>query len=236
MIKLYYCNIKDLSDTNYYEQGFSKLSPDRRSKIAKITPPMDKIRSMGAGLLLDYCLKLEGIETYSIETRNHGKPYLNGMKIPNGMYIPFFNLSHSENFVLCGISDREIGVDIQLKKTDGKSSKWIDSIITKHFTAEEQSFIKESLAEKKLELFYQIWTGKESYMKMTGKGFSKGLNTFVVKLENKEVCDLEELKTYPIWNIQITEMVQHYLIAVCSEVKEADISLSNITIEQILYD
>lgn len=72
------------------------------------------------------------------------------------MYIPFFNLSHSENLVLCGISDREIGVDIQLEKTDGKSSKWIDSIITKHFTAEEQSFINESLAEKKLELFYKI--------------------------------------------------------------------------------
>ena len=230
MIKIYSCEIETLAQADYYELGLSKLLADRINKIEQMRSPMDQVRSMGAGLLLDYCLKMEGIEAYSIEVGEHGKPYLKGEK------MPFFNLSHSKNLVICGISDQEIGVDIQLTKPDEKSKKYADAIIRKHFTIEEQNYIESYSPDKRMELFYSIWTGKESYIKMTGKGFLKGLDSFVVDLEQKVIYDKEELRTYPLWHflMQGTGNEDDYHLSVCKEGKVEEPATIHLAVGQLL--
>ena len=88
-----------------------------------------------------------------------GKPYF---KSPEK---PFFSLSHSGSYVLCAMSDCEIGADIQeMKAVDfTKAAEYA-------FCKEENDWVKQDRHR-----FYRIWTGKEAFGKMTGEGLKAGL-------------------------------------------------------------
>lgn len=86
----------------------------------------------------------------------HGKPYL-----PGG---PEFSISHSHGLAACAIEAVPVGLDIER---------------VREFTA---GMIKKICTEKELlltggdsRLLTQLWTCKESHMKLTGRGFSQGL-------------------------------------------------------------
>ena len=74
--------------------------------------------------------------------------------------MPFFNLSHSGNFVGCALHDREIGLDIQ-KLTEPR-----ESLIRRVCTQEELIFLKSP------QDFCRIWAMKESAVKLTGEGIT----------------------------------------------------------------
>ncbi|OQM46951.1 hypothetical protein B6A27_03380, partial [Anoxybacillus sp. UARK-01] len=80
----------------------------------------------------------------------------------------YFNLSHTDNMILCGITKiGRIGVDIE------KNDKNFLEIMNLVFTPEEIRYVN-SFNNRlcKINAFYKIWTRKEAYMKMIGKGFS----------------------------------------------------------------
>lgn len=67
-----------------------------------------------------------------------------------------FNLSHSYGVVMLGISDSEIGVDVEkIRPVDFKKFDFID--------ADDE------------DEFFEKWTEKESWLKFTGKGLGGGL-------------------------------------------------------------
>ena len=90
-----------------------------------------------------------------------GKPYLRD-------YPFYFNLSHSGNYVVCALSWQEVGVDIQqYRRTD------IDRLAERFFSTEEKKALKACHDRKEREqLFYQLWTRKEAYGKLTGQGIA----------------------------------------------------------------
>ncbi len=104
-----------------------------------------------------------------------GKPYLIGVK------DIYFNISHSNYTVACAISSAEIGIDIQC------NSQNEEAIARRFFTEDEQKYIFHTTKLDMKTRFKEIWSMKESYIKMRGKGLAIPLNSFdVLKLQKQK--------------------------------------------------
>ena len=85
-----------------------------------------------------------------------GKPYFPSLPALH------FNLSHTGPYVLCGISDRPIGVDMEQIRPRR------DSLPRYALTSEE--YIKYQAMGGDWPAFYALWTRKEAWCKYTGQG------------------------------------------------------------------
>lgn len=96
----------------------------------------------------------------------YGKPYLKNNEI-------YFNISHSGEYTILGLSSSEIGVDIE------KIRPIKENVINKVCTDDEKKLIKND------EDFTLIWVKKESYVKWVGMGIGYGLkNVDTTKITN----------------------------------------------------
>ena len=86
----------------------------------------------------------------------HGKPYLSDRE---GVY---FNISHCKEAIAVGVSDREIGIDIEGRR------RYSGTLLQRVFADEEQESIRQN-AEPEME-FARLWTRKEAFFKWTGTG------------------------------------------------------------------
>ena len=189
MIKLAYCNVENLD----LKKVYPLLSDDRKRKIDFYRFDKDKKLSAGSYLLLKKMLNEKGINHFELKTEKYDKPYISNCK------NIYFNLSHSQNTVLCAISDMEVGVDIEY------IDPTIDLNIAKNyfFNREYESIIS---SPKPHDEFFKYWVLKESYMKYTGLGMNMKLNSFEIiikdeiKLKNNKniKINLFDLKNYKI--------------------------------------
>ena len=118
-----------------------------------------EIESKAAHALLEkMLLKHFGINNPVIKKTENQKPYVDNKNV-------FFSLSHTYGMVVCAVSDKEIGIDIE-KITPYDMSK-IKRIAGRFFTNGE----RETLAKDNFDsiTFLKIWTRKESYIKLRGK-------------------------------------------------------------------
>ena len=93
----------------------------------------------------------------SLIYNEYGKPYFENSNL-------FFNMSSSGCYTVLAISNKEVGVDIERITMN-------DSVIDSICTDEEKKIIKNA------DDFTIMWTKKESYVKMTGKGLTENLTT-----------------------------------------------------------
>jgi len=144
--------------------GEKLLTPQRRARLAKYIRPQDQASCLAAGLLLRYAF---GDLPEPLQNAQ-GKPYF-----PHG---PHFNLSHSGEYVILGVSDHSLGVDVeQLGDCD-------ERVARRCYTAKELEWLH---AQADPAAFYRLWTAKESIMKATGLGFSLPPESFcVLPVEN----------------------------------------------------
>jgi phosphopantetheinyl transferase len=123
---------------------------------------------MLASALLASGLHEAGINPlYNIQRSPHGKPFLPDEKIK-------FSYCHTEGLCAAVISDEECGIDAESIKRSASFAE----ISSRFFTADENEFLSHNNYSG--EIFYEIWTKKEAYLKFTGKGLSGGLNSFSV--------------------------------------------------------
>lgn len=109
-----------------------------------------------------------------IDKEANGKPYLKGMEQYH------FNISNTDGLVVCAVADMEIGVDAEKNKSFRKG------ILKKCASSCETAYIMEKEEKVQQERFFQLWTLKESYIKMTGEGMRVPLNEVEFKIEEKE--------------------------------------------------
>lgn len=131
-----------------------------------------------------------------------GKPYFQNLPF-------FFNLSHSGDYVLCALSEQEIGVDIQqqVKSRDTR-------IADRFFSESEKELIAGcSTEEERQSCFYRLWTRKEAYGKLTGEGIAAALKK-----------DFSDLQAEWMQEISFEEMdfPEGYKIAVCRYTESAN--------------
>ncbi|MBR5261130.1 MAG: hypothetical protein IKV47_03045 [Oscillospiraceae bacterium] len=96
----------------------------------------------------------------------NGKPYFAGLPC-------HFSLSHSGRFILIGIDDEEIGVDIQLHKS---------------FKPNSRLFSETMLAEFG---YYDAWTLRESAYKLSGEGSLRDME--FVRTDDRIICPLNSI-------------------------------------------
>ncbi len=171
---MYVADVTILQDEKIYKKLYTRLDAERRTKADRFRFPKDRRLSVGAGALLMYALQKENIGNVSIEVKQDGKPYLAGKE------NLFFNLSHSENMVMCAVADKEVGCDVERK------TEFDRALASYVMTRQElqQIYGLESEA-KQQEMFFRLWTLKESYMKATGLGIGLEPGTFGMKVEKE---------------------------------------------------
>ena len=162
-MKLYRIHITHLDDPLQNQRLFELVSPERREKVIRYRMLDDRKRSLGAGIILRRILQENGLSESDLQYSENEKPVADSV---------FFNVSHAGDYVVGVSSDCEVGCDIE------KIRKAPMEIAQRHFLAVESAYIQEAPDRDKA--FFTLWTLKESYMKMTGKGMSLPLNSFEI--------------------------------------------------------
>ena len=165
-----YCSdTKYLDDPEVYLLAYDSVSSHRRDKVDRLVFLKDKKLSLGVELLLRLALEDVGEDYTGIDFVKNGKPVLKDSHI-------CFNLSHSEDKVMCSISDSDVGCDVERIQP-------IDlDIARRYFFGSEYETIASADDENRYEMFYRFWTLKESFMKATGLGFELPLDSFKISL------------------------------------------------------
>lgn len=198
------------------------LTKEKIESIFKFKRNEDLIRSFVAELLFRYMLTIELGLDFDVEVAKNkcGKPFLKNYDNVH------FNITHSGVYVICAISDKIVGVDVE-------TIKEIDFGIAKRFftNAEYENLINKQDREK-LERFFELWTLKESYIKADGRGLTLGLNTFSMEISNEikvitnnELCEC---------NFNVFKLDENYMFAICSEEKIKISDFELITIDELI--
>ena len=172
MVKLYYAKITNLYDEKCFEEKIKQVKEKRQVRIFEYCQKKDRCRSLAASLLLKMALEREGIcyDEVCFAQQTGGKPYL---LLQSGL---FFSLAHAQEMAVCVIADQEVGVEVERKdRLTGKKEEQKLKIAKKMLTPEEWKQWKKE--EYRTETLISIWTKKESYVKMTGRGLTEKLMT-----------------------------------------------------------
>lgn len=160
------------------------LSEQRLEKTNSITNQKVREEKICSYALLRYALFMEyGIDEaplFSYGERE--KPYLGN--IPD----VFFSLSHAGGYSACAVADEEIGIDLQ----DYRPMRF--DISEKICTKKEIYEVYGGDSPSPSETTCRLWCMKESYGKLTGKGFAEGFDT----IETSELREKGLLKSMDI--------------------------------------
>ena len=168
-MKLYVAQIECLKDEKTFETYLCKVNEQRRAKVLRCKNKDDQRRSLMAGVLLRYGLEELGLSYERVEfaVTKEGKPYLKSHP------EIFYSLSHSGEYVICLIADRNVGADIESNKRklfqDGNEEKLL-ALAQKSFSREEYEGLVHLTKKERDELFLKLWTRKEAYGKTLGQG------------------------------------------------------------------
>ena len=97
-----------------------------------------------------------------------GKPYFTDSSL-------FLSATDSDRYYLVAISDRPVGIDLQIQK-----KVRAEALSSRYFHPQEQEWIRNAPAEMQLDRFYTVWTAKEAYVKYTGQGIDESFGKFSV--------------------------------------------------------
>lgn len=148
--------------------------------------------------LLSDCISVAPDEII-FDYNSYGKPELSTAQNHHNYN---FNLSHSGNYGMIGISNgNKIGVDIEKHKDiDG-----LMQIAENYFSKREVKLLSQNSGNKLIELFYTIWTQKEALIKASGMGLSFGLDHWSIEPDENEYSVNTKEKDYFIKKIFIIE-------------------------------
>ncbi len=173
-MKWYKHSISGLSDEEYL-RWYLLLDKSRKRRVDKFCFDDDKKRTVSGEMLVrcavaDMCKVAQ--EDIVIKENDNGKPYIENVDIE-------FNISHSCDVVVCAVSDRKVGIDVEkiraVKLSVAKrvcSEKELEYIFGRVPVESDFALCDD---EEILTRFFTLWTKKEAYAKCTGKGLSGGL-------------------------------------------------------------
>ena len=155
------------------EKALQQLSEQRREQALRFKYELGQRTCAAAYLLLCEGLRKEyGIEEKPFfEYGEHGKPFIVGHPEIH------FNLSHCREAVICMLSDRPVGVDVESVR------EYKDSLVRYTMNKDE---VEQILQAKRPDIeFIRFWTMKEAVLKLSGEGISNDLKGVLNSLSSK---------------------------------------------------
>lgn len=140
------------------EEVLAQIAPCYREKHRTHKIEKDALQELVSGWMLRKYLGIERDD--QLGYNKFGKPYLTR---GDG----FFNLSHSGDYVLLGIADCELGVDVEVIRP------FHEAAAKKVFSTEQNRELFHLQGEKRDERFTQMWTVCEAMLKLKGTGFGE---------------------------------------------------------------
>lgn len=165
--KTYYADISSfIDDEELIKERLYEVDEERRARIERARFADTKADILASGLIIKAALKEAcGIASFELERNQFGKLYLKSEP------SVFFNVSHSGKTVICTVSDVECGVDIE----DLSAKHEIMGMASRFLSNLECNAVM--ISEDPNRAFCRLWTIRESYVKMRGRGFDIGLST-----------------------------------------------------------
>lgn len=155
-MQIYKCNISEITE-NELNDWFVSMNTERRNEVMRLVSPKKRALKIAADRLCrkaisEFC----GVSYNEIDfiKNEFGKPFVKDLPA-------HFSISHSGDTVVCAVSDKEIGIDIE------KIKPYNIKVAEKFATETELEYIRSS--EKG---FFEIWTSKEAYFKCIGTGLN----------------------------------------------------------------
>lgn len=207
MVYTYYMDVRCFEREALFDDKLQLLSPYRQQKIALLKHGKDKNRSLGAGVLLDHALTAYGLRERSVEYEigEWGKPCLK--------YYPdiHFSLSHSGDYAICSIGDKPVGNDIEYVR-QGRLK-----VADRFFTKEELDWLYAAKdEEEQTQRMFRIWTMKESFLKVTGRGMSLPLQDFSIRVdEESRRSRVRHRVDAGYYHMQEYDGIENYCVSVC---------------------
>ena len=161
--------------------------------------PSHVLTKMGLERYLEDCHKQSQHMDPDIRKRDsHGKPYFANYK------DIYHNVSHSGDWWVCAYGESEIGLDLQQngRKDNMKLAK-------RFFHPLECAW----LSGKEPSQFYRVWAYNESYLKYTGEGLARDLDSFSV-ISDPE--DPVSLGVPGVWQKEIPFPAEDYWLVLTS--------------------
>lgn len=150
MLRLYYGHIKLVKNQQVFDKWLKKMDSKRREKVLQCKNEADRQRSLLAGILLQF-----------------------GVGNDRERKQIFYSISHSGDYVICVLSDRKVGIDIENKFRSifaENKEEQMNKIAKRCFTMGEEIEYFSTEGEEKVDVLLRFWTRKESYSKAVGKG------------------------------------------------------------------
>ncbi|KAB2393412.1 4'-phosphopantetheinyl transferase superfamily protein [Bacillus cereus] len=205
-------NIYAVKNPSYIEEDIynlliSFISEEKKRRLKRFVKKEDVYRSLLGDVLIRsvICKKYELSNTnIEFENNEYGKPNLKGF---NNL---FFNISHSEDWIVCVVDGKAVGIDIE------KVGSIEYENIIQFFSDEEQKVLNSKEPTEKEEYFYDLWTLKESYVKAIGKGLSIPLDSFGIIKTGKNIKVETNNMNFKCFFRQY-ELDANYKLSVCAE-------------------
>lgn len=230
MNSVFVIEIKDFDSNKEILHLNSLLSKEKQIRVEKFLKKEDIYRCILGELLLRYSLwnfydyKVKNIKFLYNE---FGKPrlyYTDNQNI-------HFNISHSGNWIVCGISNQPIGIDVECINNN------VSDIAQRFFTNAENNYIKTQIPTEQAKAFFKIWTLKESYIKCVGKGLTIPLNSFSIIITEDEVLLYKNNKVDYSYSFISKKISNFSYLGLCiknSDMAVCNVKINYITIQQIL--
>ncbi|MBN1103365.1 MAG: 4'-phosphopantetheinyl transferase superfamily protein [Deltaproteobacteria bacterium] len=207
MIEVLYTHFHSMLGEDRWKSLLQQVPPECQGEILRFRRWQDRHARLFSRLIL-----MEGLKKYGcgpetlreISSTAYGRPFLRGPVD--------FNISHSEEYVVCAVSDRgRVGIDIeQIRPVALEDFKRV-------LRPEEWREIERS--ERLDERFFTYWTIKESVIKAHGQGLSTPLQDVYMDQDQAILYDTR-------WFVHHLKIAEGYLCHLAVEREGSEISIS----------
>lgn len=195
-MELFFCNITKISDTDFRE-WFENMDSERKEAVLRLKIVQKQKSSIAADRLCRSAISAFcGVSPDGIifNKNKHGKPYAIGLPV-------HFNISHSGDMVICAVSEKEIGADIEkIRKINPRTAE-------KFAAPDELEYIRNSDNG-----FFEIWTLKEAYFKCIGTGLNSDIKNVSFSIDGSEILCSESGFEFSFHKIR-----EDYVCSVCEK-------------------
>lgn len=203
------------------DQGLENLlkffSEKDRIYIEGFHSPKKRVTALGGRAILRYVTRKHGIEHFHLSYGKNGKPFFSDVS------DCYFNISHSNGYLILAWSHKEIGIDIERIRNE------LPKFPERMLSPTDLSFLKKHSGKEQISCFFELWTRKESFTKLQGDSIFRNAKKFSVS-NGEEFLPSMGLPTAYFHTCQWND----YMISVCTLEENASFSIEIVTLQEII--